>query len=68
MSLGLRAGRAHAMSEQNDHDLLVRIDERVARIDRCLTAHLNRHWAASLAAAGAFLTAVLSLAIALGTR
>ncbi len=56
------------MAEPTDHDLLIRIDERVAKVDRCLAGHLNRHWAASLAAAGALMTAAVSLAIALGAR
>ncbi len=28
----------------NDHDLLVRIDERVKKIDVCLTDHIKHHW------------------------
>lgn len=26
-----------------DHDLLVRIDERVNKLDGCMTSHLQRH-------------------------
>lgn len=28
----------------NDHDLLIRIDERTMKIDKCLTDHLKHHW------------------------
>ena len=52
--------------EISDHDLLIRIDERVKKIDRCMGNHLRHHWAitmmavsAMLAAAGSILVAVL---------
>ena len=54
--------------EPTDHDLLIRIDERVAKLDRCITNHLAHHWACTLALLGAVLTALASLAIALGTK
>ena len=56
------------MGEPTDHDLLVRIDERVAKLDRCMTNHLAHHWAVTLALVGAVLAALASLAVALGTR
>ena len=28
----------------NDHDLLIRIDERTTKIDLCLRDHLKHHW------------------------
>lgn len=50
----------------NDHDLLIRIDERTDKIDRCMRNHLRHHWAviltavsAMLATAGALLLAIL---------
>ena len=33
----------------NEHDLLIRIDERTKKIDTCLTNHLRHHWAVTLA-------------------
>ena len=56
------------MGEPSDHDLLIRIDERVQKLDRCMTNHLAHHWTASVAVLGAVLTALASLIIALGTR
>jgi hypothetical protein len=56
------------MTEPNDHDLLIRIDERVRKLDRCMTNHLAHHWTVSIAVLGAVLTALASLAVALGTR
>ena len=51
-----------------DHDLLIRIDERVRKLDRSMTNHLAHHWTVSIAVLGAVLTALASLAVALGTR
>ena len=56
------------MGEPSDHDLLIRIDERVQKIDRAIANHLARHWTVSVAVLGAVLTALASLAIALGTK
>ena len=56
------------MGEPTDHDLLVRIDERVAKLDRCMTNHLAHHWAVTVTLVGAVLAALASLAVALGTR
>ena len=56
------------MGEPTDHDLLIRIDERVRKLDRCMTNHLAHHWAVTLALVGAVLTALASLAVALGAR
>ena len=47
----------------SDHDLLIRIDERVQKLDRCMTNHLRHHWmvtvAALPAAAGAVAAALM---------
>jgi len=56
------------MGEPSDHDLLIRIDERVQKIDRAIASHLARHWTVLVAVLGAVLTALASLAVALGTR
>jgi len=55
------------MGEPTDHDLLIRIDERVDKLDRCMTNHLAHHWAFTLALLAAVLTALASLVVALGT-
>ena len=34
----------------SDHDLLIRIDERVNKLDRCMTNHLRHHWVVTTAA------------------
>lgn len=47
----------------NDHDLLVRIDERVEKLDDCLRNHLSKHWAISLAVIGATLMGLAALLI-----
>jgi len=56
------------MDEPSDHDLLIRIDERVQKIDRAMANHLAHHWTVSVAVLGAVLAALASLAVALGTR
>jgi hypothetical protein len=56
------------VSELSDHDLLIRIDERVHKLDRCMTNHLAHHWSVSVAVLGAVLTALASLIVALGTQ
>ena len=43
-----------------DHDLLIRIDERVKKLDRCLVDHLKHHWAVTLCALAAVISALLS--------
>jgi hypothetical protein len=48
-----------------DHDLLVRIDERVQKIDKCLSNHLSHHWALTLAIATALVGAVVTICITL---
>lgn len=60
--------RDHDNRERTDHDLLLRIDERTQKLDRCMTNHLAHHWAVTLASIVAFLTALVSMAIALGTK
>ena len=32
----------------NDHDLLIRIDERTMKLEGCFTNHLKHHWAITL--------------------
>ena len=51
-----------------DHDLLIRIDERVSKLDRCMTNHLRHHWMVTLAALAAAFTAVTTLLVSLATR
>jgi len=53
------------MSQPSDHDLLIRIDERVRKLDRCMTNHLRHHWAVTMLALGAVVSAILSLVIQL---
>ena len=53
------------MAEPSDHDLLIRIDERVTKLDRCMTNHLRHHWAVTMLALGAVVSALLSLLIQL---
>jgi len=40
------------MNGPSDHDLLIRIDERVLKLDRAMTNHLTHHWAVTLALVG----------------
>jgi hypothetical protein len=56
------------MGEPTDHDLLTRIDERLAKLDRCMANHLAHHWAITMALVGAVLAALGALGVALGTR
>lgn len=51
--------------QPNDHDLLVRIDERVKKLDTCMSNHLKHHWAVTLMVAAAAVGAVGSVVIAL---
>lgn len=39
----------------SDHDLLIRIDERVAKLDRCMTNHKRLHWVVTLTIISAML-------------
>ena len=55
-------------NNMTDHDLLTRIDERVLKLDKCMTNHLAHHWAVTVASIGAVLTALAALLIALVTR
>ena len=43
--------------DMNDHDWLIRIDERVQKLDRCFSNHLYHHWTITIA----LLVAVLGL-------
>jgi len=51
------------MAEPSDHDLLIRIDERLDGVEMALKNHLRHHWwitvAALAAATGAILTALM---------
>lgn len=48
--------------ELRDHDLLLRIDERVQNIEECLTAHLKQHWAVLLMVITVFVGVVVTVA------
>ena len=45
----------------SDHDLLIRIDERVQKLDRCMSNHLKHHWVVTAAALTALLTALATI-------
>lgn len=49
--------------EASDHDLLIRIDERLRKVDACLSNHLHRHWRVTVialtVAAGAIAAAIM---------
>ncbi len=51
--------------EPTDHDLLIRIDERVRKLTDCLAGHLEHHWAVALMAGGALLSGVIALIVSL---
>jgi len=51
--------------QMSDHDLLIRIDERVDKLDRCMSSHFRHHWAILLAAGTAMIGAITSLLIAI---
>ena len=51
----------------SDHDLLIRIDERVKKLDRCMSNHLKHHWVMTTAVLVAFLTALGGLLVRLLT-
>ncbi len=51
------------MDDLTDHDLLIRIDERVTKLDRCMSNHFKQHWAILLAAGTAMLGALLSVVV-----
>ena len=51
----------------SDHDLLIRIDERVQKLDRCMTNHLKHHWVVTVAALTAFVGAVVTLVVSWAT-
>ena len=51
-----------------DHDLLIRIDERVSKLDRCMTNHLKHHWVVTAAALTALLTARATIVASLVVR
>ena len=51
-----------------DHDLLIRIDERVRKLARCMTNHLRHHWIITVAALTALFGAIRTIAAALVLR
>ena len=53
---------ARQTDNPSDHDLLIRIDERVSKLDRCMTNHLRHHWVVTVAAVTAVFTAAGALA------
>ena len=50
------------MSE--DHDLLIRIDERTQKLAQCMTNHLAHHWAMTV---GAWVAAASAIALLIVT-
>ena len=52
---------------ESDHDLLVRIDERVQKLDKCMTNHLSEHWKLTLLALSAALAALAGIVTVLIT-
>ena len=53
------SGKGEEMKELSDRELLIRVDERVNRLDHCMNNHLRHHWAVELTLVAALLTAVL---------
>lgn len=53
------------MADPTDHDLLIRIDERVKKLDTCMTNHLHHHWIITAAAISAALTASAAVVVTL---
>ena len=53
------------IQEPSDHDLLIRIDERLQRVENCLVNHLQHHWAVTITALGAAVGAIAAAIIAL---
>ncbi len=49
------------MPEENDHTLLIRIDERVKKMNTCLENHLRHHWAVTIGLVIALAAAVAKL-------
>ena len=49
----------------NDHDLLIRIDEKVDRIDTGFNNHLSHHWKATAILLAATLGLITALIISL---
>lgn len=46
-------------SDLTDHDLLIRIDERVCELQKSLTSHKRYHWAVALVAISALVMVIL---------
>ena len=56
------------MANETDHDLLIRIDERVENISSKLCTHLSHHALYTLGVWGAALAAIGALAVPLITK
>ena len=41
--------------DESDHDVLIRVDCRTEKIERCLSNHLRHHWMVTMAIVVAFL-------------
>ena len=52
-------------AKTTDHDLLIRIDERVLKLDTCMSNHLKHHWAVTIAALGAGFSGIVAAILAL---
>jgi hypothetical protein len=50
-----------------DHDLLVRIDERVQKLDKCITEHLRDHQILGSTNRKSFIMIVVAVIAALGS-
>lgn len=53
------------MQTQTDHDLLVRIDERLKNVEKQIENHLSHHFRATIIAWSITATAIMSTIIAL---
>lgn len=56
---------AKKKSSLSDHNLLIRIDERVKKIDKCLGNHLKHHFLITVAALSAAFMGTASLIVGL---
>ena len=53
------------MNSVTDHDLLIRIDERVDKIGHDLSNHLKHHWVLTISLTGALLSTLAALLVSL---
>ncbi len=49
--------------EKSDHDILIRLDEKVANIETLLKNHLRHHWGITLSLLGITGTAIISILV-----